>query len=121
LSVGQAELGRIAVELGSELYHIAPYIQRIGKTQFMVDYRSDARQQNDDFMHVLGGHIAKADRSTINWNAINLLKDDTYRLDLRHLSFEFDSSEFDDDCDRFSRAIVSEYDETIWSVNTPRH
>ena len=61
LSVGQAELGRIAVELGSELYHIAPYIQRIGKTQFMVDYRSDARQQNDDFMHVLGGHIAKAD------------------------------------------------------------
>jgi hypothetical protein len=114
LSLGQAELGRIAVELGSELYHIAPYIQRLGQTKFMVSYYGDERQQNDDFMHVLGRHIAKADRSTINWDAINLLKDTTYRLDLRHLSFEFDSSEFVDDVEMFSRAIVSEYDGTRW-------
>ena len=114
LSVGQAELGRIAVELGSELYHIAPYIQRIGQTRFRVSYYGDERQQNDDFMHVLGRHIAKANRSTINWNAINLLKDDTYRLDLQHLSFEFDSSGFVDDVERFSRAVVSEHDGTRW-------
>jgi len=63
-------------------------------------------------MQTLGRHIAKADRSAINWDVINLLKETTYRLDLRHLSFEFDSSEFIDDVDRFLRAVVSEYDET---------
>jgi hypothetical protein len=119
LSLGQAELGRIAVELGSDLYHTAPYIQRIGETKLRVSYYGDGRQQNDDFMRVLGSHIAKADRSTINWNAINLLKDDTKRLDLRLLSFEFDSSEFVEDAERFSRAIVSEYDETVWRMGGP--
>lgn len=114
LSLGQLELGRIATEVGSELYHTAPYMQRIGQTRFRVSYYGDARQQNDDFMHLLGRHIAKADRSTINWNAISLLRDDTKRLDLRHLSFEFDSSEFVDDVDRFLRAVVSEHDGTRW-------
>jgi hypothetical protein len=114
LSLGQLELGRIATELGSELYHTAPYIQRIGPTRFRVDYYGDARQQNNGFMHVLGSHIDKADKTTINWNAINLLKDDTKRLDLRHLSFEFDSSEFGDEVDRFLRAVVTEHDGTRW-------
>jgi hypothetical protein len=116
LSLGQLELGRIAVELGSELYHIAPYIQRIGKTKFMVGYFADGRQENDDFMHILGRHIAKADKSAINSDAINLLKETTYRLDLGHLSSEIDSSEFVDDVERFLRAIVSEYDGTKWGV-----
>lgn len=114
LSLGQLELGRIAVELGSELYHIAPYIQRTGKTKFMVRYFFDGRQQNNDFMRILGRHIAKADGSAINWHAINLLKETTYLLDLQHLSFEIDSSEFVNDVDRFLRATVSEYDGTSW-------
>ncbi|MGE3977055.1 MAG: hypothetical protein AB7F94_05650 [Nitrospira sp.] len=114
LSLGQLELGRIAVKLGSELYHIAPYIQRTGKTKFMVRYFFDGRQQNNDFMRILGRHIAKADGSAINWHAINLLKETTYLLDLQHLSFEIDSSEFVNDVDRFLRATVSEYDGTSW-------
>ena len=121
LSLGQLELGRIARELESELYHTAPYIQRIGETKFRVSYWGDERQHNGDFMRVLGSHIAKADPSEINWYAINFLKEDTARLDLRHLSFEFDSSEFVGDVERFSRAIVSEYDATVWRVTCQRH
>ena len=58
--------------------------------------------------------IAKIDRTQINWAAINLLKETTHIPDLRHLAFEFNSTEFVIDEDNFARAIVSMYDETKW-------
>lgn len=115
LSLGQLELGRIAVELGSDLYHIAPFIRRIDRTKFIVDYFGDERDSTDDFMTKLGQYISQADPSHIRWEAINLLRETTYRLDLRRLSFGIDSSEFVDDEENFSRAIVSEYDGTVWT------
>lgn len=115
LSLGRLELGRIAVELGSDLYHIAPFIRRIDGTKFVVAYYGDERQQNDGFMHALGSHIAQSDRSLIRWEAIALLQGTTHRLDLRHMSFGLDSSEFVDDPETFARAIVSEYDGTVWT------
>lgn len=118
LSLEQLELGRIAVELGSDIYHIAPFIRRITRTKFRVDYFKDERDHNDAFMTRIGEHIsrmAKTDHTKINWDAINLLRDDTKRADLRHLSFEFDSTEFVEDEENFARTIVSMYDGTVWT------
>ena len=118
LSLGQLELGRIAVELGSDLYHSAPFIRRVARTKFRVDYFVDVHDENDDFMEKLGQHtirVAQVDRSQINWDAINLLRDTTHRPDLRHMGFEFDSTEFTDDEENFARVIVSLYDGTIWA------
>lgn len=117
LSLGQLELSRVAIELGSDLYHIAPFIRRLAPTEFRVDYFGDGHDQNDGFMKKLGqriSQIAKIDRTQINWAAINLLKETTHIPDLRHLAFEFNSTEFAIDEDNFARAIVSMYDETKW-------
>lgn len=117
LSLGQLELGRIAVELGSDLYHNAPFIRRLSRTGFRVDYFLDGHDQNDGFMTKLGEHISRigqVDRTLINWDAITLLKETTHLPDLRHMSFEFDSTEFTDDEEKFARAIVSTHDGTRW-------
>jgi hypothetical protein len=118
LSLGQLELGRIAVELGSDLYHTAPFIRRLDRTKFRVDYSLDVHDQNDGFMNKLGqriSQIAKIDRTQINWAAINLLKETTHIPDLRPLAFEFNSTEFATDEESFARAIVSMYDRTTWA------
>ena len=67
-------------------------------------------------MKKLGQHtlrIAQVDHSQINWDAINLLRETTHLPDLRHMSFEFDSTEFSDDEENFARLIVSQYDGTV--------
>ncbi len=109
------ELGRIAVEVGSDLFHVAPIIRRIDATDFVVNYFGDERQHNEEFMHTLGSHIAQLDRSLIRWEAIALLQGRTYRLYPQCLSFGLDSFEFVDDAENFDRAIVSEYDGTVWT------
>jgi hypothetical protein len=118
LTLGQMELSRIAVELESDLYHIAPFMRRLALTGFRVDYFGDTHDQNDGFMEKLGQHIfqiAQVDRSQINWDAINLLKETTYRPGLHHMGFEFDSTEFAEDEENFARLIVSQYDGTVWA------
>lgn len=109
MSLGQLELGRIALELGIELYHIAPYVWPSGGTKLMVAYLLDARYGINEIMEMLGGHLAQADSSSIRWDAINLLKGTTSTPDLQHLSFEINPSEFMDDIARVLRAIVSVY------------
>jgi hypothetical protein len=106
------------VELGSDLYHIAPFIRRLALTGFRVDYFGDTHDQNDGFMEKLGQHIsqiAQVDRSQINWDAISLLKETTHIPDLRHMGFGFDSTEFGNDEENFARAIVSMHDGTPWT------
>ncbi|MEO5955833.1 MAG: hypothetical protein ABIR36_09125 [Nitrospiraceae bacterium] len=116
-SLGQLELGRIAVELKSDLYHSAPFIRQIAQTQFRVDFFLDARDQNDDFMKKAGHYIdqlARTDSSKINWNALNLLRGDTRLPDLRSMGFAFDCQEFSTDERTLIESVVSPHDGSIW-------
>ena len=106
------------MELGSDLDHIGPFIRCLALTRFRVDYFPDGHNQNDAFMIKLGQHISQirqVDRSQINWDAISLLKETTYRPDLHNMGFAFDSTEFTNDDENFVRAIVSMCDGTTWT------
>lgn len=124
-SLGQLELGRIAVQLGSDLHHIAPFILRVSQTRFRVDYFGDERDQNDEFMTASGNYIqqiAQKDRSQTNFEALNLLQGDTRRADLRHLGFEIDCKNFQVDEQTFVDAFVSQHDGSIWhGLTDPPH
>ncbi|MGH9427749.1 MAG: hypothetical protein ACRD2L_15780, partial [Terriglobia bacterium] len=123
-SLGQLELGRMAVELGSDLYHIAPFILRLSESKFRVAYFVDGRDGNDEFMKQAGSYIkdvAQKDASQINFEALDLLKGDTRRPDLRHLGFEFDRQDLQIDEQTFVQAIVSQHDGSTWHGLTDPH
>lgn len=116
-SVGQLELGRIAVELGSDLYQISPFIRRASQTEFRVDFFLDAHDQNPQFMEKAGAHInqiAEQNPSPINWEALNLLRGDTSIPDLRGMGFVFDCREFSADEKTLVECVVSSHDGSMW-------
>lgn len=116
-SLGELELGRVAVEMGSDLYHLSPFIRQLSPTSFTVDFALDARDQNDRFMEKAGHQIKQImeqDRTHINWEALDLLRGDTRRPDLRGMGVVFDCSEFSLDAGTLIESMVSAHDGSTW-------
>ncbi len=116
-SLGQLELGRIAMEMGSNLYTAAPFILSTENGEFRVDYYLDVNDQNPDFM-VRAGHFinktAERESSHINWDALNLLREDTKTPNLRALGFTFNSQDFHIDDRMLIESLVSRHDGSMW-------
>jgi hypothetical protein len=116
-SLGQLELGRIALEMGSNLYHSAPFIFSTGNGGFRIDYYLDINDQNSGLM-VTAGHfikeIADKDGSHINWDVLNLLRGDTKLPDLRALGFTFNCQDFHIDEQTLIDSVVSRHDGSTW-------
>ena len=111
-SLGQLELGRIALEMRSNLYHSAPFILSTGNGGFRVDYYLDINDQNSDFMVRAGRfikEIAEKDKSHINWDALNLLRGDTKVPDLRAVGFTFNCQDFHIDEQTLIDSVVSRH------------
>lgn len=117
-SLGQLELGRIAVEMGSDLYHLSLFIRQLSSTSFTVDFALDGRDQNDQFMEKAGHkikQIMEQDRTHVNWEALDLLRGDTRRPDLRSMGVVFDCSEYSMDAGTLIESMVSAHDGSKWS------
>jgi len=117
-SLGQLELGRIAVEMGSDLYQLSPFIRQLSPTSFTVDFHLDSHDENDQFMEKAGDHIKRImekDRTHINHEALDLLRGDTRRPDLRSMGVAFDCSEFSIEAKTLIESLVSAHDGSIWS------
>lgn len=117
-SLGQLELGRIAVEMGSDLYQLSPFIREGSQTSFRVDFALDARDKHPQFMEKAGNkikQIADQNRSHINWEALNLLQGDTRVPDLSNMGFVFDCGEFSTDERTLIKCMVSVHDGSTWS------
>ncbi|MEQ1680641.1 MAG: hypothetical protein ABL950_08570 [Nitrospira sp.] len=116
-SLGQLELGRIALEMGSNLYHSMPFILSTGNGGFHVSYYLDTNDHNHDFMVRAGRFIkevAEKDRSHINWDALNFLRGDTKVPDLRTLGFTFNCQEFHIDEQTLIDGVVSRHNGSTW-------
>jgi hypothetical protein len=112
-SLGQLELGRIALEMGSNLYHSMPFILSTGNGGFHVGYYLDRNDESPDFMVSAARFImkiAEKDRFNINWGALNLLRGDTKVPDLRVLGFTFNCQDFNIDEQTFMESVVSRHD-----------
>lgn len=104
--------------MGSDLYHLSPFIRQLSPTSFTVDFALDARDQNDRFMEKAGHQIKQImeqDRTHINWEALDLLRGDTRRPDLRGMGVVFDCSEFSLDAGTLIESMVSAHDGSTWS------
>ena len=121
-SLGQLELGRFAMEMGSNLYHCAPFILSTMNGGFRVDYYLDRNDENPDFMTGAGRYIkeiAETDRYHIDWEALNLLRNEWEFPNLSALSFTFNCQDFHIDEQTFMQSIISRHDGSSWWVAEP--
>jgi hypothetical protein len=89
--LGEAELGRLAAELGSDLNVVAPFIVFKEPGILTANYFVDARDQTPDFMTRLGQHIQALPNETVHRRALELLRNGIqYTADLRKEGFDFD-------------------------------
>jgi hypothetical protein len=113
--LGQLELARIAAELGSDLYTMAPFVFAKEDGVWRVDFLIDARDENADFMAKAGSFIRSTDRSAINWNALERLRSERQaRPDLTGEGFEFDSSLLTPEGRAGISTLVSHRDSVTW-------
>jgi hypothetical protein len=121
-SLGQLELARIALEMGSNLYHCAPFILSTKNGGFRVDYYLDRNDENPNFMISAGRYIkeiAESDKYHIDWEALNLLRKDPKIPDLSALGFTFNCQDFHIEEQTLIDSIVSHHDGSTWWVAEP--
>ena len=85
--LGQSELSRIAVQIGSDLYNIAPFVFQERSNSIRVEFCLDARDQTDAFMKRIGEYISSLDKTVINYKALELLRSNQTLPDLRPKGF----------------------------------
>jgi hypothetical protein len=90
--LGEAEIGRLAAELGSDLNVIAPFFVFERPGILTASYFVDAVDYDKPgFMTKLGQHIRALPRENVYWRALELLLPGIqYTADLRKEGFDFD-------------------------------
>jgi hypothetical protein len=113
--LGQLEISRLAADLGSDLYNIAPFIFRSDQSRdsVRVQFCADGRDENDAaFWTKLGNHIRSLENSTVHWRAIDLLRSSQQRRpDLTQEGVEFDLKLLSDEGRPAISTAVSEFDD----------
>ena len=116
--LGQLEISRLAADLGSDLYNIAPFIFRSDQSpdSVRVQFCADGRDENDAaFWTKLGNHIRSLENSAVHWRAIELLRSSQQRRpDLTQEGVEFDLKLLSDEGRPAISRAVSEFDDR-WS------
>ena len=109
--LGQLEISRLAADLGSDLYNIAPFIFRSDQSpdSVRVQFCADGRDENDAaFWTKLGNHIRSLENSAVHWRAIELLRSSQQRRpDLTQEGVEFDLKLLSDEGRQQSRVESS--------------
>jgi len=89
--LGEAEIGRPAGELGSDLNVIAPFVVVDRPGILRANYFVDARDDTPEFMTKLGQHIVSLPKQNVHGRTLELLLPGIqYTADLRKEGFDFD-------------------------------
>jgi len=82
--LGEAEIGRLAAQLGRDLNVIAPFVISERPGILRVEYFVDSRDHTEAFMTKLGEHIKSLPKQDVHWKALDLLREGIqYTADLR--------------------------------------
>jgi hypothetical protein len=123
--LGEAEIGRLAAELGSDLNVIAPFVVLGGPGILTANYFVDAGDHTPHFMTKLGQHIAALPRENVHWRALDLLRSGIqHTADLRKEGFDFHTDLLSEEGRTQISNVVSPRDSFDWTslrlVPTPK-
>jgi len=117
--VGQLELARLAAEIDSDLYNIAPYAFQPAPDVVRIASTIDVRDDNESFMQRVGNYIRTLDKSHVNGRALELLRPGILRTpDLRDLAFDFDATCLSSEDQACFPRVLSTRDAMPWGRQT---